>query len=94
METIMAYGYDEKYCGRLWRYLDLDGYCYFTNGYDPYVTSLINRKLLSIRDHTTNEHTLPRQWRRNRTKWRWISIDPRLPKNTVERLLGKDLRDH
>jgi hypothetical protein len=49
---------------------------------------------LSIRDHTTNEHTLPRQWRRNRTKWRWISIDPRLPKNTVERLLGKDLRDH
>jgi hypothetical protein len=91
METIMAYGYDERYYGRPWRYLDLDGYSYFTNGYDPYVTSLINRKMLSIRDHTTNEHTLPRQWRRSQTKWRWTAIDPRLPESTIQRLLGNDL---
>ena len=44
VETIREYGYDGRYLGKAYRYLDVDGLQYFTQGYDMRVTELINRK--------------------------------------------------
>lgn len=50
VETIRSYGYDGYYLGKAYRYLDIDGYMYFTQGYDMRVTFLINRKKLRQQD--------------------------------------------
>jgi hypothetical protein len=56
VETIREYGYDGRYLGKAYRYLDVDGFQYFTQGYDMRVTTLINRKKL---------HCVQKQWCRN-----------------------------
>lgn len=42
--TIRKYGYDGRYYGRMWRYLDLDGVRFFDNGWNPVSTWVLNRK--------------------------------------------------
>jgi hypothetical protein len=50
VETIREYGYDGRYLGKAYRYLDENGFQYFTQGYDMRVTTLINRKKLNRAD--------------------------------------------
>lgn len=59
-ECIRELGYDGKYLRRKWRYLDLDGQCYFTWGSSIETTSLMNRK--ELRQEET-------PWARNPEPW-------------------------
>ena len=58
--TIRKYGYDGRYYGRLWRYLDLDGVRFFDNGWNPVSTWVLNRK-----PHIGR----PAEWKVNPVKW-------------------------
>jgi len=59
-ECTRVLGYDGTYLRKKWRYLDLDGLCYFTCGTTIETTSLINRKRLQ-------QPETP--WAKNRVPW-------------------------
>ena len=45
-EMIRAYGYDGKHKRKVYRYLDLDGFCIFDNGNNFETSSVLNKKRL------------------------------------------------
>jgi hypothetical protein len=65
VETIRTHGYDGYYLGKAYRYLDLDGWMYFTQGYEMRVTFLINRKKLRSMD---------KSWRYNPKAFRALNV--------------------
>jgi hypothetical protein len=69
VNTIHQLGYDGTYLGHPYRYLDLDGWFYFTCSYRLEHTSLMNRKKLNRPD---------RAWVRNPVRMRLLNNDPRL----------------
>lgn len=64
MRLIRRWGYDEKFFSLRIRYLDLDGYKYWTNGYVEEDTDVINRALLKNDDE-------PVPWLRNEKELVW-----------------------
>lgn len=46
VEFIRTHGYDGTWWGRNYRYLDIDGYTYWTMGCDTSITIILNRALL------------------------------------------------
>lgn len=83
---IRNYGYDGHKYGGKWRYLDFENYSYFTNGCDPFIMSLINRK-----NYESAEHEI-RPWNGNPDLSRYVYIDSRHSESVRRWLLGIEKR--
>lgn len=57
VEVIRSHGYDERFFTRSYRYLDLDGWQYWTMGTDVESTTLINRARLKRPERTIERNT-------------------------------------